>query len=142
MTMHLSAQATEARNMLTVFVEQTSGVEQCIAVSADGLLVAISSNLERGGADKLAAIVTGLRSLSDGAARLLGKGGLNQVVVEMKSGYLFVTSIGGGAAFGVMASRSSDLGLVGYELVLLVDRMRVHLTPELISELKHSLVAV
>ena len=74
----LSAEAQNINWMLSTFVEQTSGVEQAIAVSADGLLMAISSNLSRASADKMAAIVTGLRSLSDGAARVLGKGGLEQ----------------------------------------------------------------
>lgn len=136
----LSAEAQNINWMLSTFVEQTSGVEQAIAVSADGLLMAISSNLSRASADKMAAIVTGLRSLSDGAARVLGKGGLNQVIIELKDAYLLVASVGGGAAVGVVATRSCDLGLVGYEITVLSQRYAGILTPDLVSELKLSLV--
>lgn len=128
--------------MLSNFVESTAGVEQAIAVSSDGLLMAISSNMERGSADKMAAVVTGMRSLSDGAARVLAKGGLNQVIVEMAGAYLFVSSISGGSAVGVVAGRNCDLGMVGYEITVLVSRFATQLTPELIAEMKNALVTV
>ncbi len=128
--------------MLSNFVESTAGVEQAIAVSSDGLLMAISSNMERASADKMAAVVTGMRSLSDGAARVLAKGGLNQVIVEMAGAYLFVSSISGGSAVGVVAGRNCDLGLVGYEITVLVSRFATQLTPELIAEMKNALVTV
>ena len=139
MTATLSNQASNVNWLMSRFVGDTVGVEQAIAVSADGLLMAISSNLDRANADKLAAIVTGMRSLSDGAARVLGKGGLNQVIIEMRSAYLFVSAISGGSTIGVVASKTCDLGLVGYEITLLVQRVGAQLTPELITELKNSL---
>ena len=138
----LSPAAQNVNHLLSRFVDDTPGVEQAIAVSADGLLMAISSKLDRASADKMSAIVTGMRSLSDGAARVLGKGGMNQVIVELRDAYLFVSSIGGGSTMGVIAARACDLGLVGYETTLLVQRIGTTLTPELISELKHSLVSV
>ena len=104
----LSPDAQNVNWMLTTFVQETPGIEQAIAVSADGLLMAISSNLDRGAADKMAAIVTGMRSLADGACRVLGKGGLNQVIIELRSAYLLISSIGGGSALGVVASRGCD----------------------------------
>lgn len=138
----LSPEAQHVNWMLTTFVQEIPGIEQAIAVSADGLLMAISSNLDRGAADKMAAIVTGMRSLADGASRVLGKGGLNQVIIELRSAYLFISSIGGGSALGVVASRGCDLGLVGYETTILTQRFGGSLTPDLISELKISLVSV
>ena len=138
----LSKDAQNINWLLSSFVDQTAGVGQSIAVSSDGLLMAISSNLDRASADKLAAIVTGMRSLADGASRVLGKGGLNQVIVEMSDAYLFVASISGGSSIGVVADRSCDLGLVGYEITMLVSRVGTQLTPDLIAELKNSLVAL
>jgi uncharacterized protein len=138
----LSKDAQNINWLLSSFVDQTAGVGQSIAVSSDGLLMAISSNLDRASADKLAAIVTGMRSLSDGAARVLGKGGLNQVIVEMSDAYLFVAAISGGSSIGVVANRTCDLGLVGYEITMLVSRVGNQLTPDLIAELKNSLVAL
>jgi uncharacterized protein len=138
----LSKDAQNINWLLSSFVDQTAGVGQSIAVSSDGLLMAISSNLDRASADKLAAIVTGMRSLADGASRVLGKGGLNQVIVEMSDAYLFVAAISGGSSIGVVADRSCDLGLVGYEITMLVSRVGNQLTPDLIAELKNSLVAL
>jgi uncharacterized protein len=140
--MQLSKDAQNINWLMSSFVESTSGVDQAIAVSSDGLLMAISSNLDRANADKMAAIVTGMRSLSDGAARVLAKGGLNQVIVEMSDAYLFVAAISGGSSIGVVASRTCDLGLVGYEITMLVSRVGMQLTPDLIAELKNSLVAI
>jgi uncharacterized protein len=139
MTTTLSSQVRNVNWLMTRFVGDTIGVEQAIAVSSDGLLMAISSNLDRASADKIAAIVTGMRSLSDGAARVLGKGGVNQVIVEMRQAYLFVASISGGSSLGVVSAKNADLGLVGYEITLLVQRVGSQLTPELITELKSSL---
>ncbi len=125
--------------LLTSFATNTPGVELIVVVSSDGLLMGNSSNLDRASADTLAAIVSGLRSLSDGAGRVIGKGSVSQVVVEMRLGYLLASSIGGGSSLGVVASKSCDLGVVGFEMVLLVERVGRQLTPELVSELKSGL---
>ena len=135
----LQARVNDFNWLLSSFAENTTGVEQAICVSADGLLMAMSSTLDRASADKLAAIVSGLRSLSDGASRVMGRGGVNQVIVEMKEGYLFASSIGHGSSLGVLTTRTVDLGLVGYAMTLFVQRVGAQLTPELITELKNSL---
>jgi uncharacterized protein len=140
--MQLSKDAQNINWLMSSFVESTAGVDQAIAVSSDGLLMAISSNLDRANADKMAAIVTGMRSLSDGAARVLAKGGLNQVIVEMSDAYMFVAAISGGSSIGVVTARTCDLGAVGYEITMLVSRVGQQLTPELIAELKNSLVTL
>src|SRR5690348_2970619 len=113
--------------LLTNFVAETTGVTQSIAVSSDGLLMAMSSNLDRASADRLAAIVAGLRSLADGAARVMGAGGVAQVIVEMHDAYLFVAAISDGSALGVVTARDANLGLVGYEMTVLVERIGTHL---------------
>jgi len=140
--MTLSDKANNVNWLMANFVRSTPGVDQAIAVSSDGLLIALSSHLERASADKLAAIITGMRALAHGAANELGKGQVLQVLVEMGNAYLFVSAISGGSTFGVVASRGCDLGLVGYEITLLVERVGAQLTPALITELKNALVAV
>ena len=139
MNASLSAGARNVNWLLSTFVVNTAGVEQAIAVSSDGLLMATSSNLDRATADKMAAIISGLRSLSDGAARVIDKGGVSQVIVEMRDGFLFASSISGGSSLGVVADHHADLGLIGYEITLLVERVGAQLTPELVAELKRSL---
>lgn len=140
--MAMSAQADNVNWLMANFVESTPGVEQAIAVSSDGLLIAISARLERAAADKLAAIITGMRALAHGAATEVGRGPVAQVLVEMADGYLFVSAISGGSTLGVVTRKQCDLGLVGYEIAMLVSRVGPQLTPALVTELKHRLVAV
>lgn len=138
----LSPQASNVNWLMTKFVTETPGVEQAIAVSSDGLLMALSSDLDRASADKVAAIVTGMRSLADGAARVLGKSSMQQVLIEMGSAYLFVAAISGGSSLGVVAGKNCDLGLVGYEIAMLVQRVGGQLTPDLVAELKSALTGL
>ena len=126
--------------LLDSFVRQTSGVEQAVAVSSDGLLMALSAQLRRSDADKLAAMISGLTSLAFSASRLLAKGPLRQVITEFDHGYLLVSSVSGGSCLGVVVPEDCDLGLVGYEATMLVQRIGALLTPELVVELKASLV--
>lgn len=135
----LQSEVNKFNWLLSSFAENTTGVDQAICVSADGLLMAMSDQLDRADGDKLAAIVSGLRSLSEGASRVMGRGGVNQVIVEMREGYLFVSSIGHGSSLGVLTAGSVDLGLVGYAMTLFVQRVGSQLSPELITELKNSL---
>ena len=104
--------------------------------------MALSSDLDRAVADKVAAIVTGMRSLADGAARVLGKSSMQQVLIEMGSAYLFVTAISGGSSLGVVSAKQCDLGLVGYEIAMLVQRVGSQLTPDLVAELKSALTGL
>lgn len=125
--------------LLDNFVRNTTGVEQAVAVSSDGLLMAASAALNRSEADKLAAMISGLTSLAFSASRLLGKGPLRQVITEFDNGYLLVSQISGGSCLGVITPLDCDLGLVGYEATMLVQRIGALLTPELVIELKASL---
>ena len=52
-----------------------------------------------------------------------------QTVVEMSAGFLFLMSISDGSAIAALANRHCDVGLVGYELTLLVDRVGGALNP-------------
>ncbi len=51
-----------------------------------------------------------------------------------------VSADGDGSALAVLASPDSDIGLVGYEMALLVDRAGAVLTPALRAELQGSLL--
>ena len=78
--------STEAANfswLLGNFVKSVPGVQHTLVVSADGLLMAMSDELDRTQGDQLAAIVSGLSSLTRGAARQLGAGEVRQSIVEM-----------------------------------------------------------
>ena len=70
------------------------------------------------------------------------EGGLvTQTLVEMQRGLLFVTSIRDGSCLTVLAAGSCDVGLVGYEMAVLVTRVGDILTPRLRAELQAVLPA-
>ena len=141
-TSAVSASA-EVRNfnwLLSSFVDATPGVTDAVAVSSDGLLMAMSSSLERAGAEQLSAIIAGMTSLAESTARCFALGELEQVIVAMQEGYLFVSSVSDGSSLGVVADRRCDVGAVGYQMTLLVERVGVALSPSLVAELKESVL--
>lgn len=113
------------------FANRVPGIAHAVAVSADGLLMAASEGLPRDRADQLAAIASGLVSLTQGASACFDGGAVSQTVVEMDTGFLLVMSISDGSSLAVLAARNCDIGQVGYEMALLVERVGVVLTPEL-----------
>ena len=124
--------STEAANfswLLGNFVKSVPGVQHTLVVSADGLLMAMSDELDRTQGDQLAAIVSGLSSLTRGAARQLDAGEVRQSIVEMDQLFLFTTSISDGSVLAVAADATCDVGLVGYEMTLLVSRAEATMTP-------------
>ncbi len=136
---NLSIDAQNLNWLVGNFVSRVPGVRDAVVVSSDGLLMALSPGLDRAGADQLAAIASGLTSLTRGASRCFGGGRVNQVVVELEHAFLFVTSISDGSALAVIANANADVGLVGYEMTLLVERASAVLSPALIAELQASL---
>lgn len=136
----LSSTAQNFNWLVDNFVDTTVGVTDAVAVSSDGLLIARSRSLPRDGADQVAAIVTGLVSLAQGASRAFRFDDLQQVIVTMSGGYLLVSAISEGSALGVVAEAGCDVGVVGYQTTLLVERAGDILTPELISELHAAVV--
>ncbi len=143
--MNTSAISAEARNtnwLIEDFVDRIEGVVDAVVVSSDGLLMAMSEGIGRAGGDQLAAVASGLTSLTQGAARCFGGGNVEQVIVELAGGYMLFMSISDGSALAVLATKESDVGVVGYEMQMLCVRMGSVLTPALITELQMSLSRV
>jgi uncharacterized protein len=115
--------------LLNNFADQLSGIAHVVVVSADGILLASSRDLPADRAEQLAAISAGLISLTYGTSRYFDGGNVQQTIVEMGAGYLILMSIGDGSALVVLASRHCDVGHVGYEMALLVDRVGKALNP-------------
>jgi uncharacterized protein len=138
----VSTLSTEAANfswLLGNFVKSVPGVQHTLVVSADGLLMAMSDELDRTQGDQLSAIVSGLSSLTRGAARQLAAGEVRQSIVEMDHLFLFTTSISDGSVLAVAADATCDVGMVGYEMTLLVTRAEATMTPQLVSEMRSRL---
>ncbi len=133
---NLSADAQQFNWLLSQFAQDTPGVRDAIAVSSDGLVVAMSQALNRADADRLAAITSAIISLANGAARLYDLGHPNKVIIDLDQGYLLVSSISAGSALGVLATKSANLGGLAYEMAMFANRAGGVLTPALLEELK------
>ncbi|MGY0069726.1 roadblock/LC7 domain-containing protein [Streptomyces sp. QTS137] len=161
--------SSEARNLhwlLTNLVEEVPGILSVAVVSSDGLLL-LSSDPgpvtartdspegartagaprvragkragPRGSAADLATIVSGIGSLTIGAAKLMDYGPVRHTMVAMDEGSLFVMSISDGSLLGVHGSADCDMSVVAYHMALFVGRAGHVLTPELRSELHRSM---
>lgn len=134
-----SAEAVNFNWLLVNFVKSVAGVGHTLVVSADGLLMAMSDGLSRTSADQLAAIVSGLAALTHGAARELRGGNVLQSVIEMENAFLFTTTISDGSVLAVVSEATCDVGLIGYEMTVLVNRAESVMTPDLVSEMRAAL---
>jgi hypothetical protein len=124
--------------LVTDFTERVPGVAHAIVVSADGLLLSSSTRLPGDRADQLAAVASGLGSLTQGAARCFEAGTVRETVVEMERGVMLLMAISDGSSLAVLAAPNCDIGQVAYEMALLVERVGQMLTPELRAELQGS----
>ena len=153
-TFGLSREARNLHWLLTNLVEEVPGIQSVAVVSSDGLLLLSSDpsrNTEsrearpargpRGSSADLATIVSGIGSLTIGAAKLMEFGGVKHTMVAMDEGSLFVMSISDGSLLGVHGSAECDMSVVAYHMALFVGRAGHVLTPELRSELRKSLEA-
>ena len=109
--------------VMSRFVEEVPDAAHAILVSADGLLMASSTSIPGERAEQVAAVSSGLASLAVGAARLFEGGSVMQTIVEMEMGFLMLMSVGDGSNLAVLTQESADIGQVGYEMALLVERV-------------------
>ncbi|MCP3992875.1 MAG: roadblock/LC7 domain-containing protein [Actinomycetia bacterium] len=135
----LSSEADSVNWLVNNFVEHVPGVKEAVVVSSDGLPIAASSGLDRDSVDRFSAVASGLIGLSYGAAGRFDGGAVTEVIVEMERAFLFVTGISDGSLLAVVADAKADVGLVAYEMAVLVDKTGAALTPELRAELQAAL---
>jgi uncharacterized protein len=115
--------------LMTNFLEQVPDAAHAIVVSSDGLPMAHSHGLPPDRLDQLAAVTSGLTSLTQGGARVFEGGQVTQTMVDMQRGLLIVMAISDGSSLAVLAAADCDTGLVAYEMSLLVERVGSVLTP-------------
>jgi uncharacterized protein len=124
--------------LITNFTQRVPGVAHAIVVSVDGLLLTASERLPQDRADQLAAVASGVLSLTQGASRCFDGGDVLQTAVEMDRGIMMLMSVGDGSCLAVLAAPNCDMGQIGYEMTLLVSQVGQMLTPELRAELRNS----
>ena len=135
----MSGAARDVSWLVSSFVERVPGVSEAVVVSSDGLPMARSAGLAPDAADRFAAVASGLIGLAYGAAGRFGGGAVREVVIEMEHAFIFVTGISDGSCLAVVAAADCDVGLVAYEMAVLVDRVGPVLTPALRDELRRGL---
>ena len=126
----MTAQAETAKQLswlLDNLVGTVESVQQALVLSRDGLVVAASQGLGREDGEHLSALAAGVQSLARGAGRHFGGGTVRQTIIEMESAFLFITAAGQGTCLAVVTAGDANVGLVAYEMAMLVRRMGKYL---------------
>ncbi|MFC5752053.1 roadblock/LC7 domain-containing protein [Actinomadura rugatobispora] len=122
------AAAGELNWLLDSLVQRVAQVQNAAVLSSDGLRIAASKGLGKEQSDHLSAVAATFQSLARGAGETFGGGPVRQTIVEMESAFLFVTAAGKGACLAVLADADADLGVIAYEMAMLVTRVGQHLS--------------
>ena len=113
--------------LLNDLVTRVHEIDKAVILSRDGLVTGASRDLTREDAEHLSAVAAGVQSLARGAGRHFGGGRVRQTIVEMENAFLFVTAAGEGSCLAVLTPATADVGLVVYEMAVLVKRVGPHL---------------
>jgi predicted regulator of Ras-like GTPase activity (Roadblock/LC7/MglB family) len=114
--------------LLDDLVRRVPGADRAVVLSADGLLIGRSATISRDDADQLSAVASGFQSLSRSTGRHFGGGAVRQTVVEMENSFLVVTAAGTGAYLALITEIDADMGMVAYEMNLLVRQVGTYLS--------------
>ena len=114
--------------LLDNLVSRVANVRQALLLSRDGLVVATSKNISREQGDNLSALAAGVHSLARGVGKQVGNEEVRQTIIEMEHAFLFVIAAGRGTCLAVLTSADPNVGVVAYEMAMLVRRMGVHLS--------------
>jgi predicted regulator of Ras-like GTPase activity (Roadblock/LC7/MglB family) len=109
--------------LLDDLVTRLPGADRAVVLSADGLLIGRSAGLLEEDAEHLSAVASGFHSLAKGTGRHFDGGVVRQTIVEMEKAFLVVTAAGQGASLALLADADADLGMVAYEMNLMVKRV-------------------
>jgi predicted regulator of Ras-like GTPase activity (Roadblock/LC7/MglB family) len=113
--------------LLDNFVRRVEHVRQAVILSRDGLTMGASRGIGRDDAEHLSALAAGVQSLARGAGRTFQGGEVRQTVIEMESALLFITAAGQGTCLAVLSAADADVGLIAYEMAMMVKRVGQHL---------------
>src|SRR6202161_2795336 len=113
--------------LLDDLVARVAQIDKAVILSRDGLAIGASQGLTREDAEHLAALAAGFQSLARGAGRHFGGGSVRQTIIEMEWGFLLVSAAGSGTSLAVIVEPGCDLGLVAYEMAVLISRSSEHI---------------
>lgn len=113
--------------LATGFARDVPGVAHAAVVSPSGSLVAASVGLPPGRAAQLSDTACRLMQLSEEAADTFTGSGVIQAMIEMELGYLYVMALSTGGCLAAVASPRAELGVLAYEMAVLVDQIELEL---------------
>jgi predicted regulator of Ras-like GTPase activity (Roadblock/LC7/MglB family) len=116
--------------LLDNLVNQVEHVQQAVILSRDGLVVAASQSLSREDGEHLSALAAGVQSLARGTGLHFKGGEVRQTIIEMEHAFLFVVTAGKGTCLAVLTSAEPNVGVIAYEMAMLVRRMGKYLGSE------------
>ncbi len=114
--------------LLDDLVTRVASIDKALILSRDGLAIGASRGFTREDAEHLSAVAAGFQSLARGAGQHFGGGRIRQTIVEMDHVFLFVTAAGEGSCLAVLSPATADVGLIAYEMAILVKRVGPHLS--------------
>src|SRR5688500_2146981 len=123
-----TSQHGELNWLLEDLIQRVVGARHAVVLSADGLLLGRSAGLSRDDSDHLSAMASAFQSLARGTGRHFGGGQVRQTIVEMERAHLFVTAAGQGACLAVVGEEDADMGMIAYEMNMLVKRVGAYLS--------------
>jgi predicted regulator of Ras-like GTPase activity (Roadblock/LC7/MglB family) len=127
MTPHYVNQGAELNWLLDDLVNRVPQVSKAVMLTQDGLAIGASAGLNGEDAEHLAALASGFQSMARGAGQHFGGGRVRQTIIEMEAAFLFVSAAGQGTCLAVLTTGDADVGLVAYEMAVLVRRSSEHL---------------
>jgi predicted regulator of Ras-like GTPase activity (Roadblock/LC7/MglB family) len=124
----ITSQHNELNWLLEDLVGRVVGARHAVVLSSDGLLLGRSPGLSKDDSDHLSAMASAFQSLARGTGRHFGGGAVRQTIVEMEHAFLFVTAAGHGACLALLADEDADMGMIAYEMNMLVKRVGTYLS--------------
>ncbi|MEV7345903.1 roadblock/LC7 domain-containing protein [Streptomyces sp. NPDC093544] len=106
------------------------GAVHAVLISADGLLMTRTKDLDRDDADRVAAAMSSMQSLSRALAFFCAdpRQQWRQTLVEFDGGWVFLISAGPGAYLAVSASPDVDMADITFRMQQLVSQLGKALT--------------
>ncbi|MFJ8691961.1 roadblock/LC7 domain-containing protein [Streptomyces roseolilacinus] len=103
----------------------TSRARHAVLLSADGLAVAASADVDRNLADTVSAIASGMQSLSRSGAQFVSDAPTpwEQTMVSYRDGFLFVLAAGAGSYLVVSAAKDVDVEGLSFQMAKTIDRL-------------------
>ena len=113
--------------LLDDLVTRVAHITKAVILSQDGIALGASRTLEKGRRQGTLPPSQPDSSHWPGRRSDFGGGAVRQTIIEMEAGFLLVSAAGSGTCLAVLAGAEADLGLVAYEMAIMVKRTGEHI---------------